>query len=63
MKKVYNILGDYPNALTNFLVRGILINTKNNAKIEWLTNKKAAWRFMTAAFNKIVFLKKINLYK
>ena len=51
-KKVYNILGDYPDVVANFLVNGILKNTKNNAKIEWLTNKKAAFRFMTAAFNK-----------
>ena len=35
----------------------MIINIKNNAKIEWLTNKKAAWRFMTAAFNKRDFFK------
>lgn len=51
-KKVYNILGDYPDVVANFLVEGMLKNNKNNAKIEWLTNKKAAWRFMTAGFNK-----------
>lgn len=51
-KKVYNILGDYPDVVANFLVEQMLKNTKNNAHIEWLTNKKAAWRFMTAGFNK-----------
>lgn len=51
-KKVYNILGDYPDVVADFLVNGMIKNTQNNAKIEWLTNKKAAWRFMTAAFNK-----------
>lgn len=51
-KKVYNILGDYPDVVAEFLVAGMLKNTKNNAKIEWLTNGKAAWRFMTAGFNK-----------
>ena len=51
-KKVYNILGDYPDVVAEYLVTEILKNNKNNAKIEWLTNKKAAWRFMTAAFNK-----------
>lgn len=51
-KKVYNILGDYPDVVAAYLVGGILKNTKNNAKIEWLTNRKAAWRFMTAGFNK-----------
>lgn len=51
-KKVYNILGDYPDVVADFLVKGILNNNKNNAKIEWLTSRKAAWRFMTAGFNK-----------
>ena len=57
-KKVYNILGDYPDVVAKFLVEGMLNNNKNNAKIEWLTNKKAAWRFMTAAFNKRDFFSK-----
>ena len=39
------------------LVKGMLENTKNNAHIEWLTTGKAAWRFMTAAFNKRDFFK------
>lgn len=51
-KKVYNILGDYPNVVADFLVSKILNNTQNNVKFEWLTNKKAAWRFMTSSFNK-----------
>ncbi|MBQ6273243.1 MAG: SDR family oxidoreductase [Oscillospiraceae bacterium] len=51
-KKVYNILGDYPDVVAEHLVKGMLANTKNNAHIEWLTSGKAAWRFMTAAFNK-----------
>ena len=57
-KKVYNILGDYPDAVAKFLVDGMLKNDKNNAKIEWLTTRKAAWRFMTSAFNKRDFFKK-----
>lgn len=56
-KKVYNILGDYPDVVANFLVNNILKNTKNNAKIEWLTTGKAAWRFMTSNFNKRDFFK------
>lgn len=51
-KKIYNILGDYPDVVGRFLVNGMLTNTKNNAKIEWLTKRKAMWRFMTAGFNK-----------
>ena len=51
-KKVYNILGDYPDVVANFLVEKMIKNTKNNVRIEWLTSRKAAWRFMTAGFNK-----------
>ena len=51
-KKVYNILGDYPDVVSEFLVTEMIKNTKNNAHINWLTNGKAAWRFMTAGFNK-----------
>ena len=51
-KKVYNILGDYPDVVADFLVAEVLKNTKNNAHIQWLTSGKAAWRFMTAGFNK-----------
>ena len=57
-KKVYNILGDYPDVVANFLVERMLENTKNNAHIEWLTTGKAAWRFMTAGFNKRDFFSK-----
>ena len=56
-KKVYNILGDYPDVVATFLVNGMLKNNKNNAKIEWLTNGKAAFRFMTAGFKKRDFFK------
>ena len=51
-KKVYNILGDYPDIVAEFLSKRIAENTKNDAHIEWLTGRKAAWRFMTAGFNK-----------
>ena len=51
-KKVYNILGDYPDVVAAHLVREMLANTKNNAHIEWLTSGKAMWRFMTAGFHK-----------
>lgn len=57
-KKVYNILGDYPDVVAEFLVSEMLKNNKNNAHIEWLTNGKAAWRFMTSAFNKRDFFNK-----
>lgn len=56
-KKVYNILGDYPETIANYMVDRIIKNKKNNAKIAWLTNKRAAWRFMTSPFNKRNFFK------
>ena len=51
-KKVYNILGDYPDVIAEFLVEKMINNTKNNVIFEWLTNGKAALRFMTSGFNK-----------
>jgi short-subunit dehydrogenase len=51
-KKVYNILGDYPEPIAKFLVSKIITNKQNNVRFNWLTNKKAALRFMTSSFNK-----------
>ena len=56
-KKVYNILGDYPDVVAKYLVKKMIENTNNNVKINWLTNRKAAWRFMTCMFNKRDFFK------
>lgn len=56
-KKVYNILGDYPDVVANFLVESMINNTKNDVHIQWLTNRKAAFRFMTSTFNKRDFFK------
>ena len=56
-KKVYNILGDYPDVVAKYLVNKMIINTDNNVKINWLTNRKAALRFMTCMFNKRDFFK------
>ena len=56
-KKVYNILGDYPDVVAKFLVVRMLTNTKNDVRIEWLTSGKAAWRFMTAGIRKRDFFK------
>ena len=57
-KNVYNILGDYPDVVAEFLVNNMINTTVNNAHIEWLTKSKAAWRFMTSGFNKRNFFKK-----
>ena len=56
-KKVYNILGDYPDIVANFLVNKMITNTKNNVKIDWLPNWKAFIRFTTSGFNKRDFFK------
>ena len=56
-KKVYNILGDYPDVVAKYLVNKMVVNTNNNVKINWLTNGKAALRFMTYGFNKRDFFK------
>ena len=57
-KKVYNILGDYPATIAEFMVEKIINNTKNNVKFTWLTTRRAALRFMTAGFNKRDFFAK-----
>lgn len=56
-KKVYNILGDYPDVVAKYLVNKMILNTNNNVKINWLTNRKAMFRFMTCMFNKRDFFK------
>lgn len=58
-KKVYNILGDYPDIIAEFLVSKIVVNNKNNVKFNWLTNRKASFRFMTSSFNKRDFFNKL----
>ncbi len=51
-KQVYNILGDYPETIANFMVNKIINNNSNNVKFTWLTGRKAFYRFLTAPFNK-----------
>jgi short-subunit dehydrogenase len=50
--KLFNILADKPETVAQFFIPKMLSNTKNGAQIAWLTNGKAAWRFMTAGFRK-----------
>lgn len=56
-KKVYNILGDHPDVVAKYLVNKMISNTNNNVKINWLSNRKASFRFMTSMFNKRDFFK------
>lgn len=51
-KKVYNILGDYPSTIAEFVVPKMIKNKKNDKQIVWLTNSRAFGRFMTAGFKK-----------
>jgi len=51
-KTIFNILADQPETVAEFFIPKILCNIKNGAQIAWLTNRKAAWRFMTAGRRK-----------
>jgi NAD(P)-dependent dehydrogenase (short-subunit alcohol dehydrogenase family) len=51
-KKLFNILADKPETVARFFIPKMLANTKNDAHIVWLTNWKAAWRFITAGKRK-----------
>ena len=51
-KNFYNIMGDHPDVVAEFLVRKMLANTKNNVHIEWLTGGKVFRRLITAPFSK-----------
>ena len=56
-KKVYNILGDYPETIVNYVVPRMIKNDKNGYNVIWLTNRRAFGRFMLAGFNKRDFFK------
>lgn len=56
-KKVYNILGDYPDVVAAFFAKKIVANKKNNVVFAWLTKGKAFRRFLHAPFNKRDFFK------
>ena len=51
-KKLLNIIADRPETVAKFFIPRILDNKRNNVQIAWLTNRKAAWRFMTSGFRK-----------
>ena len=51
-KNIYNILGDYPWTIAEFMVDKIVNNNKNNVKFTWLTTRKAMSRFIKASFGK-----------
>jgi NAD(P)-dependent dehydrogenase (short-subunit alcohol dehydrogenase family) len=51
-KKIVNILGDRVETVAPWLAERVLKNTKNGARIAWLTPGKVAARFLTAPFRK-----------
>lgn len=51
-QKIFNILGDKVEPVTQFLAQKILQNQKNGANIQWLTKPKVMWRFAYALFVK-----------
>ena len=51
-KNIYNILGDYPETIAEFMVKKIINNQKNNVKFTWLTKRRAMLRFIRATFGK-----------
>ncbi|MBQ8451675.1 MAG: SDR family oxidoreductase [Clostridia bacterium] len=58
IKKVYNILGDYPETISAYVVPRMIKNKKNNSKVAWLTTGRAFRKFMSAPFKKRDFFNK-----
>jgi len=51
-KFIFNVLADKPETVAEFFIPLILKNTKNNAHLVWLTNRKTFWRFSKMPFVK-----------
>ena len=51
-RKIYNILGDMPDAPACYLVHKMLHNKSNNAHFVWLGTVKIIYRFLRAVFVK-----------
>ncbi|MFN2281268.1 MAG: SDR family oxidoreductase [Anaerolineales bacterium] len=47
-RRIFNILADKVETVTPFLAEKVLQNTRNGARIKWLTPGKVIWRFLTA---------------
>ena len=50
-KRIFNILADRPETVTPWIADRVLENTKNGARIKWLTRGKILGRFLTARFS------------
>jgi len=49
--RIYNILANDPDTVTPFLVRKMIKNKINGAKISWLSSWKVMKRFIVAPFS------------
>jgi len=50
--RIYNILANEPDTVAPFLVRKMIVNQRNGAKISWLTTGKVLRRFLLAPFSR-----------
>ena len=51
-KRIFNILADRIETVTPWMADRVLANTKNGARIQWLTRGKSMGRFLSAPFTK-----------
>ena len=51
-KKILTILGDRVETVVPFLVKGVLESKGSDRSVKWLTNRKAATRFMNPKYKK-----------
>ena len=51
-KKILNIIADRVETVTPWIARRVLENTRNGARISWVTPGKMMGRFLTAPFHK-----------
>lgn len=51
-KKIYNILGDYPETIADYVVPRMAANEKNGYNVVWLSSTRAASRFLLAGVRK-----------
>lgn len=52
VRKIFNILGDRVETVTPWLAEKVLATDRGGIRVAWLTPRKAALRFATAAFRK-----------
>ena len=60
---IFNILASRPDDVAKFLVQKMKKVEKSNAKINFLSNRKVFWRFMTASFRKGNYFDKEGNFK